>query len=172
MEEKQTNGRRRGVKKGTWGRAVRRMDRQTDRESRKDLKKLDGIRRRGVKRGITSAFLMLLLGGAFAFYFGFGVGSWQRLDLRKIVDLPQTGAIYDRNGSFVAKIQSAQDRVSVPLSLCAASRCSRHTESLPPESAHTTFLPATSPRANGMVLSTLPILTLYTIIACNTINSC
>ncbi len=104
------------MKKGTWGRAVRRMDRQTDRESRKDLKKLDGIRRRGMKRGITSAFLMLLLGGAFAFYFGFGVGSWQRLDLRKIVDLPQTGAIYDRNGSFVAKIQSAQDRVSVPLS--------------------------------------------------------
>jgi membrane peptidoglycan carboxypeptidase len=38
------------------------------------------------------------------------------LDIHKIVDLPQTGMIYDRNGRFVAKIQSAQDRVSVPLS--------------------------------------------------------
>ncbi len=94
------------MKKGTWGRAIRRMDRQANKESLKDLKKLDGIRRRGFKRGISAAFLILLLGGAAAFYFVFDVGSWQRLDLQKIVNVPQTGAIYDRNGEFVSKIQS------------------------------------------------------------------
>ena len=116
MEKTIVNGRRRCVKKGTWGRAIRRMDRQTNKESLKDLKKLDGIRRRGFKRGISAAFLILLFGGAAAFYFVFDVASWQRLDLQKIVNVPQTGAIYDRNGEFVSKIQSTQDRVSVPLS--------------------------------------------------------
>ena len=87
-----------------------------DRESLKELKILDGVHRRGLKRGISSVFLTLLLGGAAAFYFLFDVGSWQQLDIRKIIDLPQTGAVYDQNGEFVAKIQSAQDRVSVPLS--------------------------------------------------------
>ena len=104
------------MRKGAWGRAIRRMDGKTERESRKDLKALDGIRRRALKRGLLTGLLLLLLGGAAAFYFLFDVGSWQRLDLQKIVNLPQTGAIYDRNGDFVAKIQSAQDRVSVPLS--------------------------------------------------------
>ena len=116
MEKTIVNGRRRCVKKGTWGRAIRRMDRQANKESLKDLKKLDGIRSRGFKRGISAAFLILLLGGAAAFYFVFDVASWQRLDLQKIVNVPQTGAIYDRNGEFVSKIQSTQDRVSVPLS--------------------------------------------------------
>ncbi len=92
------------------------MDGKADRESVKDLKKLDGIRRRGLKRGLLASFALLLLGGAAALYFIFGIGSWQRLDLNKIVHLPQTGAIYDRNGEFVAKIRSAEDRVSVPLS--------------------------------------------------------
>ena len=116
MEKTMVNGRRRFVRKGKWGRAIRRMDRQTKNESLKDLKALDGIRRRGLKRGLLAGFLILLLGGAAAFYFVFDVGSWQRLDLQKIVNLPQTGAIYDRNGEFVSKIQSTQDRVSVPLS--------------------------------------------------------
>lgn len=80
------------------------------------MKALDGIRRRAWKRGILAVFLISLLGGAAIFYFVFDVGSWQRLDLQKIVNVPQTGAIYDRNGEFVSKIQSTQDRVSVPLS--------------------------------------------------------
>ena len=104
------------MRKGKWGRAIRRMDGKTDRESRKELKTLDGIRRRGLKRGIWAGLLIALLGGAASFYFLFDVASWQRLDLQKIVNLPQTGAVYDRNGDFVAKIQSTQDRVSVPLS--------------------------------------------------------
>ena len=116
MEKTIVNGRRRCVKKGTWGRAIRRMDKRSSHESLKDLKALDGIRRRAWKRGFLAGFLILLLGGAAAFYFVFDVGSWQRLDLQKIVNVPQTGAIYDRNGEFVSKIQSTQDRVSVTLS--------------------------------------------------------
>ena len=85
MEKTMVNGRRRFVRKGKWGRAIRRMDRQTKNESLKDLKALDGIRRRGLKRGLLAGFLILLLGGAAAFYFVFDVGSWQRLDLQKIV---------------------------------------------------------------------------------------
>ena len=104
------------MKKGKWGRAIRRMDGKESRENRKELKRLDGIHRRSLKRGILSGLLILLLSGAAAFYFVFDVGSWQRLDLQKIVNIPQTGAVYDRNGDFVSKIQSTQNRVSVPLS--------------------------------------------------------
>ena len=104
------------MRQSKWGRAIRRMERKQAQESRKDLKSLDGVRRRSLKRGIIFSFLILLLGGAAVFYFVFDVGSWQRLDIVKIVNLPQTGAIYDRNGDFVAKIQSTQNRVSIPLS--------------------------------------------------------
>ena len=92
------------------------MDGKESRENQKDLKRLDGIHRRSLKRGILSGLLILPLSGAAAFYFVFDVGSWQRLDLQKIVNIPQTGAVYDQNGDFVSKIQSTQDRVSVPLS--------------------------------------------------------
>ena len=104
------------MRKGKEGRYARRMEKKQLRESRKDLKKLDGIRRRGLKRGLLGVFLALALGGAIAFYFLFNVGGWQRLDIQKIIHLPQTGAIYDLNGDFVAKIQSTQNRVSIPLS--------------------------------------------------------
>ena len=104
------------MRKGRWGRSVRRLEKKESRESLRDLKKLDGVRRRRLGRGLLLSFLLLLVGGAAAFYFVFDVGSWQTLDIRKMTEIPQTGAIYDRNGEFVAKIQSAQNRVSVPLS--------------------------------------------------------
>jgi hypothetical protein len=50
------NGRRRCVKKGTWGRAIRRMDRQANKESLKDLKKTGRHPPPGFKRGISVAF--------------------------------------------------------------------------------------------------------------------
>ena len=102
--------------KGKWGRAIRRMDKREARESLRDLKRLDGVKGHGLRRGLLAAFLLLILGGGAAFYFVFDVGSWQQLDLQKMVNVPQTGAIYDRNGEFMAKLQSAQDRVSIPLS--------------------------------------------------------
>ena len=115
-ENKTANRRRRGVRQGTLGRAIRRMDKKQEKRNEKELKRLDGISRRGLKRTVLAVFFALLLGGGAAFYFVFDVGSWQKLDIHKMTDLPQTGAIYDRNGNFVAKIRSAQDRVSVPLS--------------------------------------------------------
>ena len=104
------------MRQGRYGRRVKRLIRREDKRGAVDLKKLDGIRRRGLKRGIGIALLMLLIAGAAAFYFVFDVQHWQKLDIQKIVDLPQTGAIYDRNGQVVSAIQSTQNRVSIPLS--------------------------------------------------------
>ena len=101
---------------GRWGRNIKRMGKKESRESLRELKKLDGVSRRGLWRSLLFFLLLFLLGGTVAFYFAFDVGSWQTLDIRKLTDIPQTGAIYDRNGEFVAKIQSAQNRVSVSLS--------------------------------------------------------
>ena len=115
-QRRKRKGRRCLVRKGKWGRSVKRMNRRESREGLRELKKLDGIRRRGWKRGLLLSLLVLLIGGGAAFYFAFDVGSWQPLDIRKMTQIPQTGAIYDRNGEFVAKIQSVQDRVSIPLS--------------------------------------------------------
>ena len=104
------------MRQGKEGSSIRRLDKKQLREGIKELKKMDGIQRRRLKRSLLGIFLTFTLGGAFAFYFIFNVGSWQRLDIQKIIHLPQTGAVYDRNGNFVAKIQSTQDRVSIPLS--------------------------------------------------------
>ncbi len=104
------------MKLGKWGRSVRAMDKKTERESIRDLKKLDGALHRHWKRNLLLILTALTVAGAAAFYFVFDVGSWQKLDLNKIVNIPQTGAIYDRDGQFVSKIQSSQNRVSVPLS--------------------------------------------------------
>lgn len=101
--------------KGKIGRSVKGMERKEDREALRDLWRLDGVHRRR-KRRVLAALAGLMLLGAAAFYFGFGVGSWQRLDIDKIVSIPQTGAIYDRDGIFVSRIQSSQNRVSIPLS--------------------------------------------------------
>lgn len=91
------------------------MDRQSDREAAKELRRLEGKPRRHTKRNVLIALAVLLIAGGVGFYFAFDVGNWQKLDIEKIVNVPQTGAIYDRNGNFVAKVQSSQDRISVPL---------------------------------------------------------
>ena len=81
------------MRKDRWGKNVRRMEKKESRESLRDLKKLDGVRRRGLRRGVLISLLLLLIGGAAAFYFAFDVGSWQTLDMHKLTEIPQTGAI-------------------------------------------------------------------------------
>lgn len=101
--------------KGKIGRADKQLNRSEEREALRDLKRLDGVEVRQRKRilaGVLAAFLL----SAGAFYVIFDVGSWQRLDIKKIIEIPQTGAIYDQNGQFITRIQSSQNRVSIPLS--------------------------------------------------------
>ena len=104
------------MRKGKIGRSDRRLRRLEEKESLKEIKNLDGIWGRKAKKVIGIGVLSFFLIAVTAFYFVFDVGSWQRLDLQKIVSLPQTGAIYDKDGGFVSKIQSTQNRVKVPLS--------------------------------------------------------
>ena len=92
-------------------------------EEKEEISALDGLkrgkkRRRG--RKLLFALLVVIALSCCAFYFVFDVSSWQKLDIQKIVDIPQTGAIYDRNGVRVARIVSTEDRVSVPLSAIPA----------------------------------------------------
>ncbi|MBR6185985.1 MAG: PBP1A family penicillin-binding protein [Clostridia bacterium] len=103
------------MRKGLYGRRADRLLAREEKRGVQELKKLDGIHRRGLKRGIRIGLLTLLAASAAAFYVFFDVPGWQKLDIQKIVNLPQTGAIYDRNGDVVSTIQSTQNRVSIPL---------------------------------------------------------
>ena len=104
------------MRKGKWGRAERELNQAEEKEQAQALRALEGKKKRHTGRNILLTLAALLAAGAVAFYFLFGVASWQRLDLEKLTKIPQTGAIYDRNGDFAARIQSVQNRVSVPLS--------------------------------------------------------
>ena len=97
---------------GKMGRAQCKMTRQEEKQALRELKKLDGKE----KRRVFPWVLFGLVLSAVAFYFVFDVGAWQHLDLEKILSVPQTGAIYDRNGNYAARIQSSENRVSIPLS--------------------------------------------------------
>ena len=102
------------MRTGKAGRSIRRMNGQMERLDKKDLRALEAPRRKRGRRAL------MVLGGLAAasiaaLFLFFDAASWQRLDIGKIVSLPQTGAVYDRNGQFVARIQSAQNRVSIPL---------------------------------------------------------
>lgn len=101
--------------KGKIGRSVRQMERREEKEALRELRKLDGVKKHWGRRAALALLALAILGGA-GFYYAFDVGSWQRLDVNKIVHVPQTGAIYDQNGAFVARVQSTQNRVSIPLS--------------------------------------------------------
>ena len=103
------------MKKGAWGRAIHRMNRAEEKEQALLMGQLD--RKKKKNRGKKALLLLfsLLVFSAAAFYFIFDVGSWQRLDMTKIVNIPQTGAIYDMDGNFIARVQSTQNRVSIPL---------------------------------------------------------
>jgi len=104
------------MRKGKWGREIRKMDQAAEHEEMRQLQALEGKKKRHPMRSFFLFLLALFLTGAAAFYFVFDVGNWQKLNLDKILNLPQTGAIYDQEGKFITKIQSTQNRVSIPLS--------------------------------------------------------
>lgn len=103
------------MRKGKWGRATEKMRRAQEKEALKELRALDGKKKRHTGRKLLAALAVLLLGGAAAVYFLFDVSEWQQIDLNKMRDIPQSGAIYDRDGNYVSRIQSSQNRVSIPL---------------------------------------------------------
>lgn len=104
------------MRTGKWGRKMRRLQKASEKQQLQDLRALEGKKKRHTGRTILIVFAALMITGAASFYFIFDVGNWQRLDLGKIRNIPQTGAIFDRDGHFITRIQGSENRVSIPLS--------------------------------------------------------
>ena len=94
---------------------LKRMEKQMEKEQTRDLRRLEGKRKRHVLRKITLAFLLLLAGGLTAGWFVFDVPSWQRLDISKITAVQQTGALYDRHDQPFSALKGSQDRTVIAL---------------------------------------------------------
>ena len=92
------------------------MEKQMGREDVRALRRYEGKRKRHILRKAFLTLLFLAAGAAVAGYFIFDVPSWQRLDLARIRNVQQTGAIYDRRDEAVSVLKGSQDRTVVPLS--------------------------------------------------------
>lgn len=93
-----------------------RMEKQMEREDRRVLRKAEGKPRRHLLRKTLAVLAGLTLAALTAGWFIFDVPSWQRLDMAKITNLQQTGAIYDRYDAPVSALKGSQDRKVIPLS--------------------------------------------------------
>ena len=72
-------------------------------------------RKQTIKRTLLIAALVLSLGLA-AFLFNYlGVSSWQRLDVNKLTNLAQSGAIYDQNGVYVTTLVGTENRTVIDM---------------------------------------------------------
>ena len=74
----------------------------------------------GFRRWIQPiCWLVVLLLGAFALYWGYGffsVATWQTLDPDKLTNLAQTGAIYDKDGNYVTTLVGRENRTVIDTS--------------------------------------------------------
>ena len=71
------------------------------------------------KRRRRIVFAVLLLGLAalmFAMSAVFGMDAGHKLDVSKIIDVPQSLILYDRDGREITTLHAAEDRIWVPLS--------------------------------------------------------
>lgn len=68
------------------------------------------------KRFALSAVLLVLIGGFLFAYSYFNVGAWQRLDVSKLTEIAQTGAIYDMDGAYVTSLIGSENRTKIALS--------------------------------------------------------
>ena len=92
------------------------MNRHMEKEEKQDLQKLTRGKRHTTRNVLIllAAFFLLSITAAI---FVLDVPHWQTLDMDKLRNIPQTGAIYDKDGHFITRIQSSQHRFSVPLSI-------------------------------------------------------
>lgn len=75
-----------------------------------------GAGKRRVAGWIAAAVLLTAVaaGGAWAWKY-FGVDSWQTLDPQRLLQLAQTGAIYDKNGEYVTTLVGSENRTVIQL---------------------------------------------------------
>ena len=97
-------------------RDLKRMEKRMEREDGRQLRRLEGRPQRHILRKLLLAACLLTLGSLTAGWFIFDVPSWQRLDLDKITNVQQTGAIYDRHDQQIIALKGSQNRVVIPLS--------------------------------------------------------
>ena len=72
-------------------------------------------KKQGILRGLGIVALLAFLGlMAFAYVY-FDVASWQRLDIAKLTNLAQTGAIYDMNGDYVTTLVGKENRTVIDI---------------------------------------------------------
>ena len=102
--------------KDRFKKSLKKMNRSMEKEDVRDLDHLARGKRHTFRNVmlILAALSFLSLTAAF---FVLDVPNWQTLDMEKLLNIPQTGAIYDMDGHFVTRIQSSQHRFSIPLSL-------------------------------------------------------
>ena len=72
-------------------------------------------RQRPWKLWVAAALTAAVIGGLLFSFAYFGVGSWQTLDIAKLTDVAQSGAIYDRDGEYVTRLIGSENRTSVSL---------------------------------------------------------
>ncbi|MBQ9196114.1 MAG: PBP1A family penicillin-binding protein [Clostridia bacterium] len=97
-------------------RHLKRMEKQMEREERRALRLAEGRPKRHLLRKLLGGMAGLTLAALIAGWFVFDVPSWQRLDLNKITNLQQTGAVYDRYDQPVSALKGSQDRKVIALS--------------------------------------------------------
>ena len=66
-------------------------------------------------RNTLGVFFSLAVIAFVGVYFAFDVPNWQPLDIGRITAAPQTGLMYDRDGTLITKIRGAENRVIIPL---------------------------------------------------------
>ena len=72
-------------------------------------------KKRGILRALGIAAILAVLGLLAFAYVYFDVASWQRLDIAKLTNLAQTGAIYDRNGDYVTTLVGKENRTVIDI---------------------------------------------------------
>lgn len=92
------------------------MEKEMAKADKRELRRLEGKRKRHVFRKITVTILVLGVAALVGAFFIFDVPSWQTLDIEKITSVQQTGAIYDRNDEKISVLKGSEDRIVVPLS--------------------------------------------------------